>query len=82
MQLPSLYSITPHPSIQPVLKGLKHQLTHRRLYADCYIVQLHESVDIDGYFQIKETDRPQYAVPRLVSLMYEKIDGIILSCQP
>jgi len=81
-QHPSLCSIIPHSTIQPVLKGLKHQLTHRRLYADCYIVQLHESVDIDGYFQIKETDRPQYAVPRLVSLMYEKIDGIILSCQP
>lgn len=80
-QHPSLSSIIPRSTIRPVLKGLKHQLTHRRLVADCYIVQLHEPVNTDGYFRIKETDRPQYAVPRLISLMYEKIDETILSSQ-
>lgn len=56
-------------------KGVKHVLTHRCLYADFYEVNLPGGFQMEGYFPVPESERDGYAVPRLVSLLYEKCDA-------
>ena len=55
-------------------KGVKHVLTHRILLADFYLLdtEVHPPLP-EEYIWIDEADRDQYAVPRLVELLYEAI---------
>lgn len=46
----------------------RHQLTHQRLHADLYLLEADQRPPIDGVW-IRETERDQYAVPRLVEEM-------------
>lgn len=43
----------------------RHQLTHQRLHADLYLLESAQRPPVDGLW-IQETERSQYAVPRLV----------------
>ena len=58
---------------QPVVKGFKHQLTHRTLYADFWLWEPAERPDLpDGYAWIEEAELDTYAKPRLFELLLEK----------
>lgn len=55
-------------------KGVKHVLTHRILLADFYLLETEVHPPLpEEYIWIDEADRDQYAVPRLVELLYEAI---------
>ena len=55
---------------------LKHVLTHRVLYADFWLWEVDERPALpEGYFWIKEEDIDRYAVPRLVELLLEAVNG-------
>ena len=61
---------------QPILicRGVKHQLTHRRLLCDFYLWEPVERPTLpDNYIWIPEADIDQYALPRLVELLLEAI---------
>ena len=51
-------------------------LTHRVLYADFWLWEVDERPALpEGYFWIKEEDIDRYAVPRLVELLLEAVNG-------
>ncbi len=60
-------------------KGVKHQLSHRLLVADFYLLELPEVPENKedfvkaGWFWIDETEVGKYAVPRLVSQLWQKV---------
>ena len=55
---------------------IKHVLTHRVLYADFWLWEVDERPALpEGYFWIKEEDIDRYAVPRLVELLLEAVNG-------
>ena len=55
---------------------VKHVLTHRVLYADFWLWEVDERPALpEGYFWIKEEDIDRYAVPRLVELFLEAVNG-------
>ncbi len=55
---------------------VKHVLTHRVLYADFWLWEVDERPALpEGYFWIKEEDIDRYAVPRLVELLLEAVNG-------
>ena len=58
----------------PVLlrEGFVHQLTHQRLHADFYLLEASARPEWEGLW-IKESERDQYAVPRLVEEMFKLI---------
>ncbi|MCR4603936.1 MAG: A/G-specific adenine glycosylase [Prevotella sp.] len=72
-----LREICPCKSSQPVIpirKGVKHVLTHRILHADFYLWEPTEKPTLPpDYFWIPETQRDQYAVSRLVEIMYNAL---------
>ena len=52
-------------------QNVKHVLTHRIIYADFYLWEPKEKPSLpDGYFWIPEADIDQYAVPRLVDILF------------
>jgi A/G-specific adenine glycosylase len=54
--------------------NVKHQLTHRTLWADFYLWEPEERPELpEGYFWIKETELDQYAKPRLFEMLIEAI---------
>ena len=58
---------------QPVVKGFKHQLTHRTLLADFYLWEPADRPPLpEGYVWIEEAELDAYAKPRLFELMLEK----------
>ncbi len=58
----------------PVRLGVKHVLTHRILYADFYLWEPDEQPTLpDGYFWTEETQLDQYAVPRLVDILLQRL---------
>ena len=61
-------------SVSLVAKGLKHQLTHRRLWIDCYRLHLEKLPDLEGYLKIPETDRDLLAVPKIITDLFSLID--------
>jgi len=70
--LSNLSPLTPTPSL--LKKNVKHILTHRILYADFYLWEPTEKPSLpDGYFWISEADRDQYAVPRLVEILFNSL---------
>lgn len=51
---------------------VKHVLTHRILYADFYLMETDEKPQLPaGYIWIPEAELGNYAVPRLVEIMFE-----------
>ena len=59
---------------QPVVKGFKHQLTHRTLYADFWLWEPGERPALpDGYAWIEEAELDTYAKPRLFELLLGKL---------
>ncbi len=57
-------------------QNVKHVLTHRVIYADFWLWQPETLPTLpDGYFWIDECDLSQYAVPRLVELLLNEVNG-------
>ena len=57
-------------------QNVKHVLTHRVIYADFWLWQPESLPTLpDGYFWIDECDLSQYAVPRLVELLLNEVNG-------
>lgn len=61
-------------TFRKVMEGKKHQLTHRTLLADGYLVSLGFRPEIPDGVWVDEPDRGKYAVPRLVELFYKCVD--------
>ena len=61
-------------ALQPVCLGVKHVLTHRILLADFYLLETNERPQLpDDYIWIKESEIDNYAIPRLVERLLERI---------
>ena len=59
---------------QPVIKGFRHQLTHRTLLADFYRWEPAVRPPLpDGYVWIEEAELDAYAKPRLFERLLEKL---------
>lgn len=57
-----------------VCRDVKHVLTHRILLADFYLWETEREPDLpEGYIWVKEEDLDQYAVPRLIEILLEKL---------
>lgn len=71
--LPGIHTPAAALSITPVWLEVKHQLTHRTLYADFYHVELAASASLPaGWVQVAVPQLPCYAFPRLVTRFIEK----------
>ena len=61
------------PGMRP-LKSVRHQLTHRTLLADFYLLETPTRPQLpEGYRWIKETELDLYAKPRLFELLLEAL---------
>ena len=71
----SLESLDVHPSSLTLLRrGVKHVLTHRILLADFYLMETDVRPNLpDDYRWIAEEETDQYAVPRLVELLFDEV---------
>ena len=86
---PTAEELLQHPTLQPLLQqgatlqplvsGLTHQLTHRKLQADSYALwgDFSKAFDLhqewrDKFIRISWTERENYAFPRLVHLIVER----------
>ena len=59
---------------RPIVQGVKHQLTHRTLFADFWLWEPSERPILpDGYVWIEEAELDRYAKPRLFELLLEKL---------
>ena len=57
-----------------VIQGLKHQLTHRTLFADFWLWEPAERPSLpDGYLWIEEAELDRYAKPRLFELLLGRL---------
>ena len=57
-----------------LVKGFKHQLTHRTLFADFYLWEPEERPALpEGYRWIEEAELDNYAKPRLFELLIERL---------
>ena len=57
-----------------LVRGFKHQLTHRTLFADFYLWEPAERPALpEGYRWIEEAELDRYAKPRLFELLLERI---------
>lgn len=60
-----------------VVEGLKHQLTHRLIHADAYLIEKESSARgtalIKEYQKVAIADLANYAAPRLVNIIYERL---------
>ena len=63
------------PELQPMKSvcGLTHQLTHQLLYADAYLMRVGGSVPLLPGVWVERKRLQDYAMPRLVLLLIEKI---------
>ncbi len=70
--------IPPLPgTLHPLRKGVRHQLTHRLLLADFYLLETSRRPDLpEGYFWIKEEALDDYGKPRLFELMLEELSSL------
>lgn len=61
------------------VEGIKHQLTHRTIYADAYLVEKESNaprIALPKDYQKVSIDRlVDYAAPRLVNIFYERLLG-------
>lgn len=57
-----------------IAKDVKHVLTHRILLADFYLLETETSPTLpDEYIWVEEETLDQYAVPRLIEILFEKL---------
>lgn len=71
---PLLAGTAEPPVLVPVRLGVKHVLTHRIIMADFYLWEPAERPSLpDGYFWIPESRRGDYAVSRLVELLFAQL---------
>ena len=71
--LHSLLAEGERPVFRPLLRGVKHVLSHRVIYANFYEAVLPEdSVSFPGCLRVRTEDLENYAVPRLVHAFLEK----------
>ena len=57
-----------------IAKDVKHVLTHRILLADFYLLETETSPTLpDEYIWVEEDKLDQYAVPRLIEILLEKL---------
>lgn len=61
--------------IQVVAKGLKHILTHRILWVDCYRLTTKQIPNFKGFIDVNKEDRDNYATPKIVTKIFKSIDG-------
>jgi A/G-specific adenine glycosylase len=55
-------------------KNVKHVLTHRILLADFHLLETDTFPTLpDGYIWVNENDLDQYAVPRLIEILLERL---------
>ena len=74
LTMQAVISQPPTSELLLLRSNVKHVLTHRILYADFYLWQPKERPLLpDGYFWVSEADLDQYAVPRLVELLFEAL---------
>lgn len=65
-------SLIPHSKL--ICKNVKHILTHRILLADFYLLETDTFPTLsDEYIWVNENDLEQYAVPRLIEILLEKL---------
>ncbi len=63
------------PTGKQLCKQVKHVLTHRILYADFYFLEVDLQPQLPAdYRWIEESDIDQYALPRLIEILFEAID--------
>lgn len=59
------------------VENLKHQLTHRTIYADAYLVKKESNTDgvalPEGFLKVPIDKLADYAAPRLVNIIYERL---------
>lgn len=61
-------------SVRLVAKQVKHVLSHRVIYADCYVVRIAPGGMPQGAFQcVPVGDLHKFAVPRLISRFFSVI---------
>ena len=57
-----------------IAESVKHVLTHRILMADCYLAEVSSKPQLpDDYIWVGESNLQQYAIPRLVEILFEKV---------
>ncbi len=57
-----------------IVRGVKHVLTHRRLFADLYLLEAPKDMPVpEDFIRVLEARRSDYAVSRLVAMLFEKI---------
>ena len=61
--------------VKLVAKGKKHNLTHRKLWIDCYRLTLDTLPEIDGFLKISKSARHTCATPKIVADLFRLIDG-------
>lgn len=62
------------PGMKLVRKELRHQLTHRTLIADFYLLDCNEKPSLtDDYLWIPEAELDKYAKPRLVEILLNEL---------
>ncbi len=60
-----------------VAHNVKHVLTHRVIYADCWLWEPAERPQLpEGYRWIREADMDLYGVPRLIEILLDKLNNI------
>lgn len=63
-------------ALQLLRKGVKHQLTHRTIFADFYLWEPAERPQLpEGYIWIPETELDRYGKPRLFEKLLDEIAG-------
>ena len=72
--LNAIQQTVPHGKIKLIAKGLKHVLTHRRLWIDCYQLKVDRLPEIEGYLRVPKSERNTYATPKIVTTVFSMID--------
>lgn len=63
--------ISSEDTLTPLVEGLKHQLTHRQLHADAYLLRTAQSVP-EGFQSVPRSELSNFAFPKLVNIVWEK----------
>ena len=67
-------SFTGFPGMRLIRRGIKHQLTHRTLLTDFYVLECMERPALpEGYRWIPEAELDRYAKPRLFEILLEML---------
>lgn len=64
--------------LEPLLLHVKHVLTHRHIWASCYVLRAEDSNGApvpEGFIAVDREHWDEYAVPRLVQMFKDKLNG-------